>query len=141
MNISRRLVAALFVLFAATSGLAKETSFANHGLSMDTFVLLEVSGKIAKGTFSSEANNTDERHGPTAFTGKVIATPKGREGVYLEIHFAGEPPYDTHGFKKLIWHLKIVDHLAHLFIPVHQRNYEGRTPKWEISDMELEPEN
>jgi len=129
-----------FCFFAISSGFAKETTFANHGLSMDTYVALDVSGKTAKGTFSSKANNTDEAHGPTAFTGKVVTTPKGKRGIYLEIQFAGEPPYDTRDLKPLTWHLKIVEGRAHLFIPVHQRNYEGRTPRWEVSDMELEPE-
>jgi hypothetical protein len=130
----------LFCFFALSTGFAKETTFVNHGLSMDTTVVLDVVGKTAKGTFSSQANNSDEAHGPAPFTGKVIPTPKGKRGVYLEIHFAGEPPYDTRDLLPLTWHLKIVNHRAHLFIPVHQRNYEGRTPRWEVSDMELEPE-
>lgn len=128
-------------LLATSAAFGKETTFANHGLSMDTTVVLDVTGKTAKGTFASKANNTDEAHGPTPFTGKVIATPKGKKGVYLQIQFAGEAPYDTRDLLPLTWHLKIVDHRAHLFIPVHQRNYEGRTPRWEVSDMELEPED
>jgi hypothetical protein len=119
-----------FCFLAVGGALAKETTFANHGLSMDTYVVLDVSGKTAKGTFRSAANNSDEKHGPTAFTGKVIATPKGKKGIYLEIHFDGEAPYNTKNLLPLTWHLKIVDHRAHLFIPVHQRNYEGRTPRW-----------
>jgi hypothetical protein len=129
-----------FCFCALSSGFAKETTFVNHGLSMDTIVVLDVSGKTAKGTFRSEANNTDEKHGPVSFAGKVIPTPKGKRGVYLEIQFTGEPPYDTRDLLPLTWRLKIVDHRAHLFIPVHQRNYEGRTPRWEVSEMELEPE-
>ena len=134
-------LAAAVCFFALGSAFAKEVTFVNHGLSMDTIVVLEVSGKNAKGTYSSRANNSDEAHGPAAFTGKVIPTPKGRRGVYLEIHFAGEAPYDTRDLLPLTWHLKIVGHRAHLFIPVHQRNYEGKTPRWEVSEMELEPED
>ena len=134
-----RIGAAVF-FFAVTGAFAKETTFVNHGLSMDTTVVLDVTGKTAKGTFSSKANNSDETHGPTAFTGKVIPTPKGKKGIYLQIKFAAEAPYDTRNLEPLTWRLKIVDHRAHLFIPVHQRNYEGRTPRWEVSDMELEPD-
>jgi hypothetical protein len=133
---------AIVVFFCALgSASAGETTFANHGLSMDTTVVLDVTGKTAKGTFSSKANNRDEAHGPASFTGKVIKTPKGKNGIYLQIQFAGEAPYDTRDLVPLTWHLKIVDHRAHLFIPVHQRNYEGRTPRWEVSDMELEPDD
>jgi hypothetical protein len=138
-NKSLKITVAVF--FAAIgSAFAKETTFVNHGLSTDTTVVLDVTGKIAKGTFASRANNSDEAKGPTPFTGKVIATPKGKKGIYLRIQFAGEAPYDTRDLVPLTWHLTIVDHRAHLFIPVHQRNYEGRTPRWEVSDMELEPE-
>ena len=134
-------IAIAVFLLATGAAFAKETTFVNNGLSMDTIVVLDVTGKIAKGTFSSKANNRDEAHGPTAFTGKVIATPKGKKGIYLQIKFDGEAPYDTRDLLPLTWHLKIVDHRAHLFIPVHQRNYEGRTPRWEVSDMELEPDD
>ena len=128
-------------LLVASPGFAKETRFVNHGLSTDTVVVLDVVGKTAKGSFSSKANNSDEAHGPAAFAGKVIPTPKSQRGIYLEIKFVGEPPYDTRDLLPLTWHLRIVNHRAHLFIPVHQRNYEGRTPRWEVSEMELEPES
>lgn len=134
-------IAVAFFFVAESAAFAKETTFVNNGLSMDTTVVLDVTGTTAKGTFSSKANNTDEAHGPTPFTGKVIKTPKGKKGIYLQIQFAGEAPYDTRNLMPLTWHLKIVDRRAHLFIPVHQRNYEGRTPRWEVSDMELEPED
>ena len=121
---------------------SQPTKFRNDGLSTTTIVTLEVKDKTVTGTFQSDKNNDDKEPAPpTSFTGNVLPTPKGKRGVYLEIHFAGEPPYDTHGFKKLVWYLKIVEHRAHLFIPVHQRNYEGRTPRWEVSDMELAPDD
>ena len=133
---------AIAVFFCAVgSAFAKETTFVNHGLSTDTTVVLDVTGKIAKGTFSSKANNTDEARGPTPFTGKVIATPKGKKGIYLRIEFAGAPPYDTKDLMPLTWHLKITDHRAHLFIPMHQRNYMTVPAKWVIDDVELEPED
>lgn len=139
-NKSLKIVIALFFL-ATGVAFGKETTFVNHGLSMDTTVVLDVTGKTEKGTFASKANNTDEAHGPAAFTGKVIKTPKGKKGIYLQIEFAGEAPYDTRDLLPLTWRLKIVDHRAHLFIPVHQRNYEGRTPRWEVPEMELEPDD
>ena len=138
---NKTLSTAVAVFFLAIgSAFAKETTFVNHGLSTDTTVVLDVTGKIAKGTFASRANNSDEAKGPAAFTGKVIATPKGKKGIYLQIKFAAEAPYDTRDLAPLTWHLTIVDHRAHLFIPVHQRSYEGRTPRWEVSEMELEPD-
>jgi hypothetical protein len=126
-------------LFAVSSVFAKEREFVNHGLSTDTNVVLDVTGKTAKGTFSSNANNTDETHGPTSFTGKVITTPKGKKGVYLRIEFAGPAPYDTKDLLPLTWHLKIVGGRAHLFIPMNQRNYTTVPAKWVIDDVELEP--
>jgi hypothetical protein len=132
--------AAVFVLLLVSSTVvAKPTTFLNHGLKYITLVTLEVTGKTATGTFVSYA---DERRPGTPFTGKVIPTPKGKKGVYLEVHFDGEPPYNIPpGAKRLIWYLKIVDRRAHLFIPMHEREYTGRTPKWVVSDVELEPED
>jgi hypothetical protein len=86
-----KLVALLLVL-AASPLCAKPTTFLNHGLKYTTLVTLDVSGKTASGTYVSY----DEEPGPaTPFTGKVIPTPKGKRGVYLEIQFPGEPPYNV----------------------------------------------
>ena len=72
----------------------------------------------------------------------MIPTPKGKKGVYLEIKFAGETPYDVKPKKApLIWHLKIVDHRAHLFIPMVLRNFETVPAKFEMMDLELEPDD
>ena len=72
----------------------------------------------------------------------MIPTPKGKRGIYLEIHFAEKPPYDVPPkATRLVWYLKIVDHRAHLFIPMQEREYSGRTPKWVVSDVELEPQD
>jgi hypothetical protein len=137
-NRTIKIAAAVFV-FAVSSVFAKETKFVNHGLSTDTNVVLDVAGKTVKGTYSSNANNSDETHGPAAFTGKVIPTPKGKKGIYLRIEFAGPAPYDTKDLLPLTWHLKIVGGRAHLFIPMHQRNYTTVPAKWVIDDVELEP--
>jgi hypothetical protein len=41
--------------------------------------------------------------------------------------------------RTLIWFLKIVNHRAHLFVPMQERSYEGDIPRWVVSDVELEP--
>lgn len=139
MRINTSKVVILVLLISGTL-CAKPIRFRNDGLKHDTIVMLDVSEKSATGTYF-ETRAEDEEAKPAApFTGKVIPTPKGKRGVYLEIQFAGTPPYNIPpGAKQLIWHLKIVDHRAHLFIPMQERNYEGRTPRWIVDDVELEP--
>ena len=130
------------LLVAATSVLAKPTKFFCDGLSYSWYVTLDVSGKTAKGTYSRFDNRGGNQDpGPEIpFTGKVIPTPKGKSGVYLQIKFAGETPYDIKPKKApLIWRLKIVDHRAHLFIPMVLRNFETVPAKFEMMDLELEP--
>lgn len=138
-SVAVALLAAL--CFLTPSGLfAKPTDFACHGLSYSWFVTLDVSGKTAKGTYRRSDNRSDEAQGPVLFTGKVIPTPKGKRGVYLEIKFAGETPYQMPAKKgPLIWNLKIVDHRAHLFIPMVLRNFETTPAKFELMELELEP--
>jgi hypothetical protein len=132
-------LATLVLLFAATV-FAKPIRFVNEGLKNITIVNLDVAEKSATGTMVVH-DRMEEPGRATAFSGKVIPAPLGKKGVYLEIHFEGTPPYDTHGFAHLIWHLTIVEHRAHLFIPLHERNYEGKTPRWVVDEMELVPED
>lgn len=139
-NASKFVLLSLFL--ASSSVLAKPTKFFCGGLSYDWSVTLEVSGKTAQGTYScfdNRGGNQDPAP-DIPFTGKVIPTPKGKKGVYLEIKFAGETPYDVKPKKApLIWHLTIVDHRAHLFIPMVLRNFETVPAKFEMMDLELEP--
>ena len=134
-------VALMFAgLLASPSVLAKPTNFECHGLSYSWYVTLDVTGKTATGTYKQDDNRAEEREPVVSFTGKVIPTPKGKRGVYLEIKFAGETPYQMPAKKTpLIWHLKIVDHRAHLFIPMVLRNFETVPAKFELMDLELEP--
>ena len=131
----------LALLFTARGAFAEATTFRNAGLKNETIVTVEVKGKTANGTFVSYEYG--ENVGPgTPFTGKVIPTPKGKRGVYLEISFAGPPPYTTlPEAKSLVWYLKIVNRRAHLFIPMQQRSYESQPPKWIVADVELEPDS
>lgn len=124
-----------------TSALAEPTTFRNGGLKNETIVTLEVKGKTATGTFVSYEYG--ENIPPaTPFTGKVVATPKGKRGTYLEITFAGKAPYATPPeAKALIWHLKTVKGASRLFIPMHQQSYESTPPKWIVADVELEPDS
>lgn len=133
---------ALFVLpFAAPDAFAEATTFRNAGLKNETIVTLDVKGKTATGTFVSYEYGEDVGPG-TPFTGKVIPTPKGKKGVYLEISFAGLPPYSAPpDLKSLVWYLKSKDGRAHLFIPMQQQSYESQPPKSVVADVELEPDS
>jgi hypothetical protein len=129
------------LLVPAELSFASPTTFKNEGLKVETIVVLDVTGKAAKGTFRSHEYDADEGGGAgVPFTGKVVPTPKGKTGIYLEIQFAGTPPYNVPPkAKTLVWFLKIVKRRAHLFIPMEERSYEGDTPRWIVSDVELEP--
>ena len=128
------------LLLLPPAAFAKPTTFKNAGLKNEIVVVLDVTGKTATGTFASHEYDEDQTKPGTKFTGKVIPTRKGKTGIYVEIHFAGTPPYNVPPqSKKLVWVLKIVNHRAHLFIPMEQRSYEGQTPRWIVSDVELEP--
>lgn len=129
------------VTFCFVSGhaFAGPTTFKNAGLKDETIVVLDVMGNTATGTFASHEYDEDGVGSGTPFTGKVIPTPKSKTGIYLEILFAGDPPYQVPPKSRtLIWFLKIVNHRAHLFIPMEERSYEGKVPRWVVSDVELE---
>ena len=119
---------------------AKPTTFKNSGLKTETVITLNVEGKRVSGTFaSSEYGENAVRE---AFTGEVVPTPKGKSGVYMEIHFSGKVPYSPPPqAKALHWSLRIVNHRAYLFIPMEERSYTGKTPKRVVSDVEFTPED
>lgn len=128
------------LLFTGANAFAEATTFRNGGLKNETIVKLDVKGKSATGTFVSYEYGEDIPPA-TPFTGKVIPTPKGKRGVYLEISFAGQPPYAAPpNAKSFVWYLKIVNRRAHLFIPMHQRSYESAPPKWIVAEVEFEPD-
>lgn len=129
------------LLFSAANVFAESTTYRNGGLKNETIVTLEVKGKTATGTFVTYEYG-EEIPPATPFTGKVVLTPKGKRGIFLEISFAGAPPYSTPpDAKSLLWHLKTVSGQAHLFIPMHQRSYDTTPPKWIVADVELEPDS
>jgi|GEM_PF-2812469 len=134
------LLTPLAFCFVSGHAFADPTTFKNAGLKEETIVVLEVTGKTATGTFASHEYDADSAGSGTPFIGKVIPTPKGKTGIYLEVNFAGDPPYQVPPKSKtLIWFLKIVNHRAHLFIPMEERSYEGKVPRWVVSNVELEP--
>ena len=119
---------------------AKPTTFKNSGLKIETVITLDVQGKRVTGTF--ESSEYGENAVRETFTGEVVSTPKWKSGVYMEIHFAGKVPYSAPPqAKALRWSLRIVNHRAHLFIPMWEQDYTGKTPKWVVSDVEFEPED
>jgi hypothetical protein len=119
---------------------AKPTTFKNSGLKTETVVTLDVTGKRVTGTFAS--SEYDENAVKNTFTGEVVPTPKGKSGVYMEIHFSAKVPYSpSPQAKALRWSLRLVNHRAHLFIPMWEQDYTGKTPKWVVSDVEFAPED
>ncbi len=117
---------------------ARPTTFKNSGLKTETVITLDVEGKRVTGTFeSSEYSENSVRE---KFKGEVVPTPKEKSGVYMEIHFSGKVTYSASPQAKgLRWSRRIVDHRAHLFIPMWERSYTGKTPKWVVSDGEFTP--
>ena len=136
-----KLAFALAILLATSLCVsAKPTTFKNSGLKTETVITLDVQGKRVTGTF--ESSEYGENALTQTFTGEVIPTPKGKGGVYMEIHFSGKVPYSPPPqAKALRWSLRIVNHRAHLFIPMEERSYTGKMPKWVVSDVEFAPED
>ena len=129
------------VLLSVANVFAEPTTYRTGGLKNETIVTLDVTGKTATGTFVTYEYGEDIPPA-TPFTGKVVLTPKGKRGIFLEITFAGTPPYSTPpDTKALLWYLKTVKGQTHLFIPMQQRSYETTPPKWIVADVELEPDS
>jgi hypothetical protein len=131
------------VLFlAANAALAKPVTFKKAGLKEEITVTLDVVEKSVTGSFRSREYDARKAPAPASFTGKVVPPPKGQGGVYLEIRFAGRPPYAAPpDAKKLIWRLLTVNRRAHLFIPMNERLYGGHDnmPSWAVAVVELAP--
>ena len=140
----KRLLA--LALLAAAVARAEPVTFVSGGLKDELVVKLDVNGQTVTGTFSR--SEYDREHAAAVkFAGNVIPTPKGRTGIWLAIIFLGEestvtkapynaPPNDG----RLVWQLRLVKHQAHLFIPMQQRSYAGKTPQWIVADCDLAPE-
>ena len=128
-----------FFLAAISLVAADEKTFRNDGLKNQIIVRLDVQGKKVSGTYASaEYGEEAVSHG---FSGEVVPTPKGKRDVYMQVRFEGNIPYSAPPDAKILrWHLKIVDHRAHLFIPMQERSYAGKTPRWVVSDVEFVPE-
>jgi hypothetical protein len=139
---SRRVKLGLVVAFLLSSAFAvsaEPKTFRNGGLKNETVVTLDVRGKKVTGTFASSEydEKTAAKH---SFSGEIVPTPKGKSGVYLQIRFEGDVPYSPPREAKVLeWYLKIVDHRAHLFIPMQERSYEAKAPKWIVSNVEFLP--
>ena len=119
---------------------AKPTTFKNSGLKTETVITLDLQGKRVTGTF--ESSEYGENSVTQAFTGEVIPTPKGKSRVYMKINFSGKVPYSLPPkAKALSSSLRIVNHRAHLFIPMEERSDTGKTPKLVVSDGEFVREN
>jgi hypothetical protein len=142
-NTSRRSTIGLAICALVLTGanaFAEPTTYRNGGLKNETIVTLEVHGTTATGTFVTYEYG-EPIPAATPFTGKVVLTPKGKRGIFLEISFVGAPPYSTPPkAKSLLWQLKTVSGQAHLFIPMQQRSYDTTPPKWVVADVEFEPD-
>ena len=128
------------LLFSGANAFAEPTTYRNGGLKNETIVTLEVKGKTATGTFVTYEYG-DEIPPAAPFTGKVVLTPKGKRGIFLEISFAGAPPYSAPpDAKSLFWHLKTVKGQTHLFIPMRNGVTTPRR-RMDRRDVELEPDS
>ncbi|PYI43302.1 MAG: hypothetical protein DMF12_04060 [Verrucomicrobia bacterium] len=134
-------LAFVFAILLAT-GLcvsASPTTFKNSGLKTETVITLDVEGKHVTGTL--ETSEYGENAVREKFKGEVVPTPKENSGVYMEIHFSGKVPYSAPPQAKGLRSLRIVNHRAHLFIPMWERSYTKKTPKWIVSDVEFTPKD
>ena len=60
----------------------------------------------------------------------------------MKINFSGKVSYSLPPkAKALRWSLRIVNHRAHLFIPMEERSDTGKTPMLVVSDVEFAREN
>jgi hypothetical protein len=136
-----RILIALTILLGSVMRISAESkTFRNEGLKNETVVRLDVQGKKVTGTFVS-AEYGDATGSGHEFSGEIVPAPKRKRGVCIQIRFEGEVPYNPPpATKVLLWYLRIVEHRAHLFIPMQERSYEGKTPKWIVSEVELVPE-
>ena len=140
MKTIRAFLLPLALFLGVHGAFATPTTFTAAGLHEKFIVTLEVSGKTVAGSFSSRPYGEKPTEA-VAFTGKVIPTPKGKSGVFLEIRFAGRVPYSRPPeAKERVWRLTILKRRAHLFIPIYERliSSEDRTPRWAVDDLELE---
>ena len=100
---------------------------------------LEVKGKTATGTFVTYEYGEEipTRH---AFhrQGDPDAEREARRLSGNQLRRRAALQRAAQMRSRLIWHLKIVNRQTHLFIPMHQRNYETTPPKWIVADVELE---
>ena len=110
-----KLLLVFLVLVAAlpvTASAAPQT-FVNGGLKFESVVNLDVVGDDARGAFLvSEYDRDHASRFP--FTGKVVPTPKGKTGVWLEIQFDPKSLKDNatpyaipEGAKRILWTLRI----------------------------------
>src|SRR5260370_24831901 len=84
---------------------AKPTTFKNSGLKTETVITLDVKGKGGTGTF--ESSEYGENAVRERFTGEIIPTPKGKTGVYMDIHFSETLQYSPpHQARALRWSLR-----------------------------------
>jgi hypothetical protein len=139
----QRLTIFLVLIFCTSLGLiAKPTTYVNSGLDRETVISLEINdGKVTGGY----RQHPLEGEGPIDtgdFSGKIIESPAGKEGTYMEIQFKGSVPYDTKE-GKIIWCLRAKNGDKKLYVPILGRDFTTQPPKIKSYKIQLEalPEN
>jgi hypothetical protein len=135
---------AVCVLWCSCAG-AETPCFRIEGLKHVETVHLDVTGSRASGDYLVDEYGQNAKR--FRFSGNVIPTPAGKNGVYLAITFNKEDldegqqaPYQLPpGTQQIVWVLRIVDHRAHLFISINERIYDTVPAHYAVAELEYLP--
>jgi len=132
-------LAFLAIIFATSLGLkAKPTLYVNTGLDRETVISLEIIGDKVTGGYRQHPLEGDGPIDTGDFSGKIIQSPSGKKGTYMQIQFKGPVPYDTKE-DKIMWILRSKNGDKNLYVPILGRDSTTQPPKIKSYEMELEP--
>jgi hypothetical protein len=134
-----------FTLFCAIRSGAETPCFRLEGLKYVETVHLDVTGARASGEYLVDEYGENGKQ--YRFSGNVVPTPKGKNGVYLTIRFNKEDleegqqaPYQLPpGTERIVWVLRIVNHHAHLFISKNEKFYDTVPAHYAVAEDEYQP--
>lgn len=139
----QRLTIFLALIFCTSLGLiAKPTTYVNTGLDRETVVSLEINDGKVTGRYRQHPLEGEGSIDTGDFSGKIIESPAGKKGTYMEIQFKGPVPYNKKE-GKIIWCLRATNGDKKLYMPILGRDFTTQPPKIKSYEIELEalPEN
>ena len=139
----KRLTIFSAIIFASSLGLtAKPTVYVNTGLDRETVISLEINSGKVTGGYRQHPLEGEGTIDTGEFSGKIIESPSGKKGTYMQIQFKGPVPYDTKE-GKIIWSLRSKNGDKNLHVPILGRDFTTQPPKIKAYEMEFEalPEN